>query len=407
MSHHMTSSRWVAPSVAWAVHALRAIFSLDLTHTHCNSAPTTVFATERIFTLLSIALHATPMATFTWKYILCGKGFRFFSSKKINCTPCPQDVSSETCKWHFFPYAFSSSYYHQTATDTPIMFGKSIKSILLSLLVLLLTNDSRLDQLSDEQSRETTTTTVASFVEANVDSVPKSDHNFYSPQRNTTTASSNTGSEGKFSKTCSHSDLKTILQFPQSNQCSRPEAKIQNVTLDSSIKHPLSTQGKTVRVSFCLIINLSKCSPSLEGDKLKNISTQEESGNLSKSSDSLVNDIIMIKSSPVSTQDMLSFEEWRRKISEQMERSKIIVNQPHQVDSKDQPRKETNGNGQNLQLPTNRARNFASYECGSKITAFNSEADFVNRYAKHFFSIQSHDWFVYQGTQWTTRRVHA
>lgn len=121
-------------------------------------------------------------------------------------------------------------------------------------------------------------------------------------------------------------------------------------------------------------------------DKLKDLSSQEEITNQSDSSDSLVNDIMLIKTSPVSSQEMLSFDEWRRKISEQMEQSKItnFVPQVEQTgeSSKDLPNTVT----QTLKLSKNRARNFASYECGAKIADSNSEADFVNRYFYMFWS---------------------
>lgn len=121
-----------------------------------------------------------------------------------------------------------------------------------------------------------------------------------------------------------------------------------------------------------------------------------------------MDDIIRMKAPPVSAKDMLSFEEWRKKISEQMEHSEqkkqrdlnLISQQESQGSLADlggaggsvqSASKATNpslngiNNGKpttitNSQtLPTNRARNFASHECGAKIVDSNAEADFVNR----------------------------
>lgn len=132
-----------------------------------------------------------------------------------------------------------------------------------------------------------------------------------------------------------------------------------------------------------------------------------------------MDDIIRMKAPPVSAKDMLSFEEWRKKISEQMEHSEqrklqqqqqqqrdlnLISQQQQQQQLQDSqtasdlggsggqpalnalnPSPNGHGNGKpstitNSQtLPTNRARNFASHECGAKIVDSNAEADFVNR----------------------------
>lgn len=108
-------------------------------------------------------------------------------------------------------------------------------------------------------------------------------------------------------------------------------------------------------------------------EKLDISSHQNDSINQNESSDNLVNNLIKMKPPLVSSQDMLSFEEWRTKISEQMEKNKLELSAElvHESFSND-----------NVNVPkvlTNRARNFASHECGGKIVDSNTEANFVNR----------------------------
>lgn len=125
-------------------------------------------------------------------------------------------------------------------------------------------------------------------------------------------------------------------------------------------------------------------------DKL-NLSSQNDSipvaSGLNKSGDNLVSSLVRMKPSVASSQDMLSFEEWRTKISEQMEKNKIqsppspsssstpfllisssTINDPNQKDEI------------NSKSKINRARNFASNECGAKIVDSNNEANFVHRF---------------------------
>ncbi len=133
-----------------------------------------------------------------------------------------------------------------------------------------------------------------------------------------------------------------------------------------------------------------------------------------------MDDIIRMKVASSPTKDMLSFEEWRRKISEQMEHSEqqkrdlnllkqhqqqLLLQDSHSQGGDGSALKTVsssstvNGNGgghgnggngkpvhstasdsgTSQTLPTNRARNFASHECGAKIVDSNAEADFVNR----------------------------
>ncbi|OTF84065.1 Sad1 / UNC-like C-terminal domain containing protein [Euroglyphus maynei] len=102
----------------------------------------------------------------------------------------------------------------------------------------------------------------------------------------------------------------------------------------------------------------------------------------SLSGDNFVGPLIQMKPSVVSSQDMLSFEEWRSKISEQMEReNKIEIESKFANEMVGKPDLVIDQiNGQKLmKITTNRARNFASHECGAKIVDSNSEANFVNR----------------------------
>ena len=78
---------------------------------------------------------------------------------------------------------------------------------------------------------------------------------------------------------------------------------------------------------------------------------------------------------------MLSFEEWRKKISEQthdVQKHDLIVQEQHSVGEVANVAKPPTTSSK-VTLATNRARNFASSECGAKIVDSNSEADFVNR----------------------------
>lgn len=97
------------------------------------------------------------------------------------------------------------------------------------------------------------------------------------------------------------------------------------------------------------------------------------------SGDNFVGPLIQMKPSVVSSQDMLSFEEWRSKISEQMEQEnkmEIESKFAHEIGSKPDPVIDQLGSQKSVKITTNRARNFASHECGAKVVDSNSEANF-------------------------------
>ena len=131
--------------------------------------------------------------------------------------------------------------------------------------------------------------------------------------------------------------------------------------------------------------------PKISKENVLNMSTsQMKEVNKSKpASDNIVDDIILnFKSaSPVSAIDMLSFDEWRKKISEQMNKATAHNKQQLQQDLNlanehsvgDNPNNPV-ATQPNVKIVTNRARNFASYECRAKVVDSNSEADFVNRF---------------------------
>lgn len=99
-----------------------------------------------------------------------------------------------------------------------------------------------------------------------------------------------------------------------------------------------------------------------------------------------VPDIMLIKSSQT-TNDMLSFEEWRKQISEQVEPKKNVeIENPKKAneEGEQQQQQPVIGTENNLKLSTNRARNFASHECGAKILAANAEASHLDKYVGQF-----------------------
>lgn len=118
-------------------------------------------------------------------------------------------------------------------------------------------------------------------------------------------------------------------------------------------------------------------------DKL-NVSSQTGEVNKSQAIESTVDDIIRMKNP---AKDMLSFEEWRKKIHEQMDMASV---QKKDLSAQEQhSANEVNvakpPSSSKVALASNRARNFASYECGAKLVDSNSEADFVNRFVPNLW----------------------
>ena len=93
---------------------------------------------------------------------------------------------------------------------------------------------------------------------------------------------------------------------------------------------------------------------------------------------------------------MLSFSEWRRKVGEQMDsvqkqhQQMLQLQLQQQQAAQDAVNSAGNGQGQTSVLQEtlpqhvkqviDRARNFASHECGAKIVDSNQESQFGNRY---------------------------
>jgi hypothetical protein len=86
--------------------------------------------------------------------------------------------------------------------------------------------------------------------------------------------------------------------------------------------------------------------------------------------------------------EMLSFEEWRKKIAEKQILSENLMKNAIQSQSSIQSQQQQSQQSvastaqlsqSNKKPITKRARNFASYECGAKVVDTNPEADFVLR----------------------------
>jgi hypothetical protein len=90
---------------------------------------------------------------------------------------------------------------------------------------------------------------------------------------------------------------------------------------------------------------------------------------------------------PAPPNEMLSFEEWRKKIAEKQILSENLMKNTIQSQSLPQSQQPSQQSvASTAQMPqtnkkpiTKRARNFASYECGAKVVDTNPEADSVLR----------------------------
>ncbi|KAI2801736.1 hypothetical protein BLOT_009553 [Blomia tropicalis] len=231
----------------------------------------------------------------------------------------------------------------------------------------------------------------------NIDSIEKSDHNFYLPledERIKLSSAENKRDTSKLSSTNTKRSCPSVwktftnLQAQSKQQCFFYRRSINKN--GTTIKSVTSRNTTSENCERSLDFYKTDDEPKISKENVLNMSTsQMKEVNKSKpASDNIVDDIILnFKSaSPVSAIDMLSFDEWRKKISEQMNKATAHNKQQLQQDLNlanehsvgDNPNNPV-ATQPNVKIVTNRARNFASYECGAKVVDSNSEADFVNR----------------------------